>query len=93
VGLIKELVLLPVAPLRFTVWVADKVADEADREQYSMGAGVQQIEEIEEAREKGELDEEEAEEREGEILDQQLTRARPEEEGAQAEEEEGAQGG
>jgi len=88
VGLIKELVLLPVAPLRFTVWVAEQVADEADRQQYSTGAGVQQIEELEEAREQGELDEQEAEEFEGEILEQQVGRARP-----TAEEEEGAQGG
>jgi Gas vesicle protein G len=77
VGLIKELVLLPVAPLRFTVWVADQVADEADRQQYSVGAGVRQIDEIEEAREKGEISQEEAEERQGEIIEQQVTRAEP----------------
>lgn len=76
-GLIKELVLLPVAPLRFTVWVADQVAVEADRQQYSPEAGVQQIEELEEARERGELDAEEVAEREGEILEQQMTRAAP----------------
>jgi hypothetical protein len=75
VGLIKELVLLPVAPLRFTVWVAEQVTEEADRQQYSVGAGVQQLDEIEQAREKGELGEEEAEEREGEVIDQQLTGA------------------
>jgi hypothetical protein len=75
VGLIKELVLLPVAPLRFTVWVAEQVTEEADRQQYGVGAGVQQLDEIEQAREKGELGEEEAEEREGEVIDQQLTGA------------------
>jgi hypothetical protein len=88
VGLIKELVLLPVAPLRFTVWVAEQVADEADRQQYSVGAGVQQLEELEEAREKGELDEEEAEEREGEVIEQQLTGAP-----STTEQEEDAEGG
>ncbi len=87
-GLIKELVLLPVAPLRFTIWVAEQVAEEADRQQFSTGAGVQQLEEIEEAREKGELDEEEAAELEGEILEQQVTPARP-----TAEEEEDTHGG
>jgi hypothetical protein len=87
VGLIRELVLLPVAPLRFTVWVADQVADEADRQQYSPAAGVQQLEEIGEARETGELDEQEAEELEGEIIEQQMT-APP-----TTEREEGAQGG
>jgi Gas vesicle protein G len=88
VGLIKELVLLPVAPLRFTVWVADQVAQEADRKQYSPGAGVQQLEEIEEARESGELDEEKAKELEGKVIEQQTSPAR-----LSADEEEGAQGG
>ena len=87
-GLIKELVLLPVAPLRFTLWVSEQVAEEADRQQYSAGAGVQQIEEIEEARERGELDEEKAEELEGEIIEQQAQRAQP-----TAERERGAQDG
>jgi IS5 family transposase len=88
VGLIKHLVLLPVAPLRFTLWVADQVAEEADRQQFSPGAGVQQIEELEEARERGEIDEEEAAEREGQILEQQAERAKP-----SADEQEGAGGG
>jgi hypothetical protein len=88
VGLIKELVLLPVAPLRFTVWVAEQVADEADRQQYSVGAGVQQLDELEEAREKGELDEEEAEELEGEVIEQQLSGAP-----STTKQEEDAQGG
>ena len=79
-GLIKELALLPVAPLRFTVWVADQVTDEADRQQFSAGAGVQQLEQIEEARERGEIDEEEAAERQGEIIEGQVSRGRPEDE-------------
>jgi hypothetical protein len=86
VGLIGHLLLLPAAPLRFTLWVAEQVAEEADRQQYSAGAGVQQIEAIEEAREKGELDEEQAAELEGEIIEQQAERAQPTdqpEEGAQ----------
>jgi hypothetical protein len=77
VGLIKELVLLPVAPLRFTVWVADQVAQEAERQQFSPGARVQQLEEVEEAREKGELDEEEAADIEGEIIEQHVSPATP----------------
>jgi Gas vesicle protein G len=89
-GLIKELVLLPGAPLRFTVWVADKVSEEADRKEYSPAAGVQKIEEIEEKRERGEIDEEEAAEIEGKILEQQVERARPDaEEGTPAEEGDG----
>jgi hypothetical protein len=87
VGLIKELVLLPVAPLRFTVWVAEQVADEADRQQYSAGAGVRQLDEIEEDRQRGELSEEDAGELEGKVIEQQLS-ARP-----TSEREEDAQGG
>ncbi len=74
-GLFKELALLPAAPLRFTVWVADKVAEEADRKEYSPAAGVQKIEEIEEKRERGEIGEDEAAEVEGRILEQQAERA------------------
>jgi hypothetical protein len=89
-GLIKELVLLPGAPLRFTVWVADQVAEEADRKEYSPAAGVQKIEEIEEKRERGEIEEEDAAEIEGKILEQQVERARPDaEEGTPAEEGDG----
>ncbi len=86
-GLIKELALLPAAPLRFTVWVADKVAEETDRSEYSPAAGIQKIEEIEEKRERGEIEQEEAEEIEGRILEQQAERAQPEaKEGAKPEE-------
>jgi hypothetical protein len=80
VGLIKELGLLPVAPLRFTVWVADKVAEEADRQEFSPEAGARRIQEIEEAREKGELGEEKAEELQGEVIEEQVTRPSTEQE-------------
>ena|SRR5436190_24136975 len=33
-GLFKELVLLPLAPVRGTAWVAEQLADEADRQLY-----------------------------------------------------------
>lgn len=84
-GLFKELALLPAAPLRFTVWVADKVAEEADREEYSPAAGVQKIEEVEEKRERGEIGEDEAAEIEGRILEQQAERAQPGEGPAESE--------
>jgi hypothetical protein len=81
VGLIKELVLLPVAPLRFTLWVSEKVADEADRQEAAAPAGIEQIDKIEEAREKGEVGEEEAQELEGRVIERQAVRAEPEKEG------------
>jgi hypothetical protein len=67
--MMKELALLPVAPLRFTVWVAGKVAEQADHEQNSPEAIVRQLQEIEQARLRGELDEEEAAEREVQVLE------------------------
>lgn len=71
-GLISQLALLPVAPLRFTGWVADKVAQEVEREEFSQGAGVRKLEEIQQARERGEISEEEAAELEGRIIEQQI---------------------
>jgi hypothetical protein len=64
----KELLLLPVAPLRLTVWVADKVAEEADREQNSPEALVRRLREIDEAHARGELDDEQAAELEAQII-------------------------
>jgi Gas vesicle protein G len=66
--MMKELTLLPVAPLRFTVWVASKVAEQADREQNSPEAIVRQLQEIEQARQRGDLDEEQAAELEVQVL-------------------------
>jgi hypothetical protein len=34
VGLFKELILLPLAPARGTVWIAEQLADEVDRQLY-----------------------------------------------------------
>jgi hypothetical protein len=75
VSLLKELVLLPVAPLRFTVWVAEQLADEADRRQNSPGARAQQLRAIDEARRRGEIDEEEAATAEGEVLESAMGEA------------------
>ena len=74
-GLIKELVLLPVAPVRGVLWVTERITEEAERKQYSPGAAVQQLEQIQEQRASGELDEQEAKELEERIIEQQLTRA------------------
>jgi Gas vesicle protein G len=67
-GVIKELSLLPLAPLRFTVWVAGKVAEEADQQLNSPQARVRQLQEIEQARERGELDDEQAAELEAQVI-------------------------
>jgi len=74
-GLIKEIVLLPVAPVRGTLWVAELIADQVEQERYSGGAAVAQLDEVEQAKQRGDLDEEEAAERQEQILGEQLRRA------------------
>jgi hypothetical protein len=72
VGLMKELLLLPVAPVRGTLWVAERIGDEVERGQRSGGAAVEQLDEMERAKERGELDEQEAAERQEQIVEQQV---------------------
>jgi hypothetical protein len=67
-GVIKELSLLPIAPLRFTVWVAEKVADQADQEQNSPEARMRRLRDIEHARRRGELDDDQAAELEAQVI-------------------------
>jgi hypothetical protein len=75
VSLIKELLLLPIAPVRGTLWVAERITDEVEREHSSGGAAVEQLDQVEEAKESGEVDEKEAEERQDQIVERQLVRA------------------
>jgi hypothetical protein len=70
VGVMKELVLLPVAPVRFTTWVMDKVAQDVDHRLNSPEARIQRLREIEEARERGELHEDHAAELEAQIIEE-----------------------
>jgi hypothetical protein len=72
VGLIKELVLLPVAPVRGVLWVTERIAEEVERKQFTPAAAVQHLEEIDQQRRRGELDEETAREREEQVIEQQL---------------------
>lgn len=74
-GVIKELLLLPVAPVRLTAWVSERIAEDVDRSTYGQSAGVEQLDQIEEARASGELGGRQAEALEEEVLEQQLTRA------------------
>lgn len=68
-GLIKELALLPVAPLRFTVWVAEQLEQEAQRREGGPAAAQRELQELEAARERGELPAEEAERRQGKTIE------------------------
>jgi hypothetical protein len=60
VGLITGLLTLPLAPVRGTIWLAERIQEHAENEMYDEGVIRAQLMEIEEAREAGEIDEEEA---------------------------------
>jgi hypothetical protein len=75
-GLLEELLLLPLAPVRGVVWLGGRVDEIARREATDPSVIRGQIAEIEEAREAGELSEEEADELEGPLL-RQLVEAGP----------------
>lgn len=67
-GLFTQLILLPLAPVRFTVWVSEKVAEQVDREQRSPEAHMRQLREIDEKRKRGELTDEQAAQAEAKII-------------------------
>lgn len=59
-GLITGLLTLPLAPVRGTVWLAERLQEQAENELYDENAIRAQLMEIEEAREAGDISEEEA---------------------------------
>jgi len=58
-GLISGLLTLPLAPLRGTVWLAERIQEQAEEELYDESAIRAGLLELEAARETGDLDEEE----------------------------------
>src|SRR5205823_5308878 len=75
-GVIKELLLLPLAPVRGTVWIAEQLAEEAER-QLDPGLAVRRsLGELEERYARGEIDEQEHDRLEDELL-QALTTTTP----------------
>jgi hypothetical protein len=67
-GLFTGLLTLPLAPLRGTVWIAERLLEEAERELNDPAAIEQQLNEAEAAYERGELSEEEFELIEDELV-------------------------
>jgi hypothetical protein len=67
-GLLTGLLTLPLAPVRGTIWVAERVLDEAERQLNDPEAIEQQIIEAEAAHDRGELSEQEFEQIEDELL-------------------------
>jgi len=68
-GLFKELVLLPLAPVRGTAWVAEQIADEADRRLYDEDNIKRELLQLELDYDSGAISEEERERLEHELLD------------------------
>jgi uncharacterized membrane protein len=71
-GLLTALVTLPLAPVRGTIWVAERLLEEAERQLNTPEAIEQQIIAAEDAFERGELTEEEFERIEEELLERLL---------------------
>ena len=57
-GLITGLLTLPLAPVRGVAWVAEKVAEEAERELYDENRIMQELSELESAKDRGEISDE-----------------------------------
>jgi Gas vesicle protein G len=69
-GLFTGLLLLPLAPVRGVAWVAELLAEEAERELEAANSPERALAEIEAARATGEISEEEFEELHGALLDE-----------------------
>ena len=68
-GLISGLLTLPLAPVRGTVWIAERILEQAEAELDDEGAIVAQLMEIDAAREAGEISDQEAAEAEDVLLE------------------------
>lgn len=79
-GLITGLLTLPLAPVRGVAWVAEVLAEEADRELAAATSPERALADLEAARATGEITEEEFAEREAELIDAMIV-ARAREEG------------
>ncbi|MEV5954891.1 gas vesicle protein GvpG [Streptomyces sp. NPDC051987] len=75
-GLIKELLLLPFAPVRGSAWVVEQVLQEAERIYYDPATVRAELARLEERLEAGEIDEEEFDRAEDELLDRLETALR-----------------
>jgi hypothetical protein len=71
-GLISGLLTLPLAPVRGTVWLAERIQEQAEREYYDESAIRSALLQIEEARAEGDADERELDEREDLLIERLL---------------------
>lgn len=68
-GLFKEIVLLPLAPVRGTAWVAEQIAEEADRQLYDEDKIKRELVQLEIDAEDGLIGPKEREAKEDELLE------------------------
>jgi hypothetical protein len=68
-GLFKELVLLPLAPVRGTAWVAEQIGEEADRQLYDEDNIKRELVQLEIDAEEGRVGAKERAAREDDLLD------------------------
>ena len=71
-GLLGSIIGLPLAPVRSTVWAADKIHRRAEQEYYDPARIRQELEQVDRLRETGELSEEEATRLEDDLVDRLL---------------------
>jgi hypothetical protein len=77
VGLFKELALLPLAPVRGTAWVAEQLAEEAERQLYDENRIKRELLQLELDEEEGRISEAERRNKESELLERlQIARDR-----------------
>ena len=68
-GLFKEIALLPLAPVRGTAWVAEQIAEEADRQLYDEDNIKRELIQLEIDAEDGKVSPKERDAREDELLE------------------------
>lgn len=68
-GLFKEIALLPLAPVRGTAWVAEQIAEEADRQLYDEDNIKRELVQLEIDAEDGKVGPKEREAKEDELLE------------------------
>jgi cytochrome c-type biogenesis protein CcmH/NrfG len=67
-GILTGLLTFPLAPVRGTIWVAEQVLDEAERQYYDPNVIRRKLEQVDELRAAGEISDEEADEAEEELV-------------------------
>jgi hypothetical protein len=72
-GLVRLLVMVPLAPVYGVGWVADVLADEAERELAERQSPQRALAELDAKRANGEISDEDAEALEGQLIEQMLS--------------------